>query len=343
MIRGPAFLPMLLSIVLAAGAGAENFNANRYWRYRGKILESVSLVSWSADKTKVTLENPGGKMVEVALKDLSNEDQAFVARAIDDAERKASGAPPILETDPVFKQFPAADRTSVPVIDQGKYGQKASDCVPSSFCNFLLWWDQQNVLAIPKRGDFDDKAEWIHTQMARHCRTRNTSGTLYTEAMEGFAKYFDKETAEITAHLMKLDYDISPANLARYTTGYNATMLCMTTQRGTDKSGHMVALVSAAANGDVVFHTWGHRMKGKINVLKQTDKPVGYYGVNGMGANGTTYEIKVEHDDKFEDWVKETRFILDPENMDAILIVKPYVFAEAGKKSKTPVDALMVR
>ena len=57
------------------------------------------------------------------------------------------------------------------------YGQKASDCVPSSFCNFLLWWDQQGLLPIGKRGDFDDKAEWIHTRMARFCRTSNNGGT----------------------------------------------------------------------------------------------------------------------------------------------------------------------
>lgn len=163
-----------------------------------------------------------------------------------------------------------------------------------------------------------------------------------SDAAGGFHKYFDKELPELSAYATKVDYDIRPENLARYTIGYNATLLSLTTERGNSQFGHMVALLSASPTGDVVFHTWGFKVKGKIVLLEKKDDSFGgFYGENRKPVNATTYEIKVEPDDKFPDWMKQTRFILDPEEWDALLIVKPYVFAQAGVKSKAPDDPLM--
>ena len=334
-------IPLLLLASLCTFSAAEDFRALRYFRFRGKILDHTRLISWTPDRSKVTLQS-GMKIAEVALQDFSAEDQAFVNRAADAADR--AGKPPLLETDPVFKQPAPADRSSIPLLNQGDYGQKASDCVPSSFCNFLLWWDQQGVLPIGKRGDFADKAEWIHTRMARFCRTSNNGGTSYDEAVVGFSKYFGKEVPDQLVFATKVDYDIRPENIARYTTGYNATLLGLTTAYGNKKSGHMVALISATPAGEVVFHTWGHKMKGRIVVLEKKDEEFGsFYGENRKGVNATVYEIKIEPDEKFEDWVRQTRFLLDPEQWDSIVIVKPYVFAKPGAVSKVPDDPLMAR
>lgn len=319
---------------------AEDFNAPRAWQYRNRILDETRLVSWSADRSKVTLEN-GGKLAEIAVKDLSEADRIFINRAADTAARSGK---PLLETDAVFKRPGLADRSTIPLLNQGEYGQKASDCVPSSFCNFLLWWDQQGLLPIPKRGDFDDKSEWVHTRMARLCGTGNNSGTSYRDAIVGFSKYFSKEVPDQLASASKIDYDIRPENIARYVTGYNATLLGLTTERGSKKSGHMVALVSATPDGEVVFHTWGHKMKGRIVILEKKDKDIPRsYGDTWRNINATIYEIKIEKDDQFPDWITQTRFLLDPENWDCLTIVKPYVFAQPGTASPAPDDPLMSR
>ncbi len=117
------------------------------------------------------------------------------------------------------------------MVNQSDFGQKASDCVPSPFCNFLLWWDQEKMLEIPKRGDFEKKAEWVHTKLARYCGTRNTAGTSVVEAKFGLMEYFRDELGDLATLRCHTDFDLRPENLARYTVGANATMLEMTTIR----------------------------------------------------------------------------------------------------------------
>ncbi len=237
-----------------------------------------------------------------------------------------------------FKAEPHVDRKGIPVINQGEFGNKASDCVPSAFCNFLLWWDEIGYLEIPKRGDFEDKAEWIHSRIARYCGTRNTAGTSVDEAREGFAKYFEKDIGDLAAHRCFRDHDLRPENLARYTTGTDATMLEVTIRRppGRD-SGHWVALVEAWPDGTLVFNTWGMRFEGRMKPLEKSSETV---TVGRQLVPATTYEIEIINPDDLPDAYKnqETRFILDPRNWDGVVVVRPYRYREEGKPAALPGD-----
>ena len=196
------------------------------------------------------------------------------------------------------------------------------------------------MLEIPKRGDFEAKAEWVHTKVAKYCGTRNTAGTSAADAGEGFVKYFAEEIGDLATLRFMEDHDLRPANLARYTTGSDATMLEMTTVKANgSENGHWVALISVRPDGRVVFNTWGARFEGVMKPLKESDKMI---AVGGRQVPATTYEIHLDNREKLPDWVNEgeIRFVLNPAKFDGIYVLRPYLFAEKGKKSPPPADAL---
>ena len=235
-----------------------------------------------------------------------------------------------------FKPEPALDRRQFPIIDQSDFGNKSSDCVPSSFCNFLLWWDQSGFLEIPKRGDYEDKAEWIHTRLARYCGTRNTSGTSFSDAQAGFLRYFEKELEGIAVMRIHRDTDVSPANLSRLTQGSAATMLEMTIRQPPQHdSGHWVALTEASKDGRIVFHTWGGKFEATMKPATPPD-----------GARPQSYQVwdlVIDDPSRLPDWMQthETTFVLDPANHDAVTVVRAYRYAEEGAKLRPPYDPTM--
>ncbi len=280
-----------------------------------------------------------GRVYQILLANLSDHDRAMVERAKMAAAGDKKG-PGKQDEAAAFKITPVLDRTKLPIINQGDLGQKSSDCVPSSFCNFLLWWDQENMLEIPKRGDFEAKAEWVHTKLAKYCGTRNTAGTSAAEASAGFVKYFKEEIGDLATLKFMEDHNLSPANLARYTIGSDATMLEMTTVKANgSENGHWVALISIEPDGRVIFNTWGARFEGVIKPLKESDKMI---VINGQRVPSTTYEIHLSNRGMLPDWVNdgEIRFLLDPEKRDGVFVLRPYLFAEKGKKSPPPADPL---
>jgi len=292
---------------------------------------------------KVEIISKSGKAYTIAISNLSQTDQRFVLEHTQPATgAEGDSGPESWQTSGKFKPHSTIDRGTIPIIAQGEFGQKASDCVPSAFCNFVLWWDNEGFLEIPKRGDFEDKAEWIHTQMARHCGTRNTRGTSLQEAKEGFTEYFEKRLEDTATLRFKADYDIRPENLARYTVGANATMLGMSIRRGPrHDSGHWVALVSAKPDGTIVFHTWGERFIGKLTVFEEDPSDV---TISGQTIPKTSYQIKIQNQEDLPDRMREesVQFLLIPEQWDGIYTLRPYAFAEEGKPSDPPLDALMI-
>ena len=74
-----------------------------------------------------------------------------------------------------FLPNPPMDRSKIPIINQADFGNKASDCVPSTICNFLLWWDQSQYLPISEKGDFERKSRMD----SRH------DGALFQNAKHG--------------------------------------------------------------------------------------------------------------------------------------------------------------
>ncbi|MEM1084291.1 MAG: hypothetical protein AAGI48_09220 [Verrucomicrobiota bacterium] len=330
------FLPLVLLPWLTLEANAGELDEPRNWTgINGKIIRAT-YGGTIEDGTKVILTDGRGRRLEVSIANLVEADRKLIASR----EGPLPG-----DTAPAsdFKTIPPLDRDNLPVISQGDFGSKASDCVPSSFCNFLLWWDQEGILEIPRRGDFDKKAEWIHTKMARNCGTGNNRGTSTREATEGFRKYFEKEIPESATLNIRSDFDLRPENLARYTTGEVATMLEMTIRTGArHDSGHWVALVEASSNGKLVFHTWGARFEGFMKVIEENSETIVR---DGQKVPRTVYEIHVANREELPEWFQNSdrRFILDPVNWDSIYVLKPYVFSVPGRRVPAPKDPFLER
>jgi hypothetical protein len=336
--RYAVFLWLMASI---AFSHSSDITQERIWTSKdGKTLRGT-FVRLINDGKQVEIFNASRNVVVIALENLSVADRELLL-----ATGSAKKTKPVQQPgdSSAFQDFAALDRKKLPLISQGDFGNKESDCVPSSFCNFLLWWDQEGVLEIPKRGDFEKKAEWIHSRLARYCGTRNTAGTSVSDASKGFTEYFTKDIPELATLKIKIDNDLRPANLARYTSGVNATMLQMTIREpGSGDSGHWVALLSAEEDGTVVFHTWGIRFEGKIEAIGQSPPIV--VKIDGQerkfqSEHSTSYEIKITNREDTPEWFRNSRqrFLLLPEASDSIYVLKPYVYKEKGKIANAPLD-----
>lgn len=329
---------LLLSLLLplvSLSTHANELTSLRNWTgVNGKVIRAT-YAGTSEKGTKVMLMDTRGKLLTVAISNLIESDRELIASKGRPAEEK-----PVAGKVGDFRAIPPLDRDKLPIISQGDFGSKSSDCVPSSFCNFLLWWDQEGILEIPKKGDFDKKAEWIHTKLARYCGTRNTAGTNVHKATEGFLQYFNKDIADLATLKIHVDYDLTPENIARYTTGELATMFQMTIRRGArHDSGHWVALVEADPDGKVVFHTWGARFEGTMKVLEENPDTIER---DGQSVPRTVYEIVVENKPDLPEWFRNSdrRFILDPANWDSIYVLRPYIYTMPGSRVKAPEDPL---
>lgn len=326
---------LLLLALVSPPAKAESLGVERIWTGKnGKTFRGTLVEKLEGGKL-LQFSDTHGKLLQIASANLSEADLRFI-----ESVGKSPETPPQAGDPGAFKVLPVLDRTKLPIINQGDLGQKSNDCVPSSFCNFLLWWDQEKLLEIPKRGDFEAKAEWIHSKMARYCGTRNTAGTSADDARKGFTKYFEEELGDLATLRYHEDHDLRPENLSRYVSGVDAAMLEITTlQANGSTGGHWVSLVSLEPDGRVVFNTWGARFNGRIKVLKASDAKI---SINGKAVPATTYEIEISNRGDLPEWVNvsQIRFILDPEKWDGIILVRPYLFAGKGKKSAVPADPL---
>ncbi len=276
-----------------------------------------------------------GKVTRVSGENLSETDLELIRKH----RSKPAGSGAESEEFAKFLPDPDLSRANIPVINQKDYG-KGSDCVPSAFCTFLLWWDQNNHIPINKRGDFARKAQYIHTRTGRYFATRNNRGTYSEDMRKGIAKYFTKDLEDIAAHRMTTVFDCDPEVLARYTQGTLATLLSISIfTDGRYDSGHMVALVDADPDGRIVLNTWGKQIKGKLEYVGEAEfyQQVGYRSNSGKASH---YRIIFTSPDALPVWMndQETTFEIDPSRSDFLTVIAPYRFAREGVKARPPED-----
>ncbi len=245
------------------------------------------------------------------------------------ANPASNAASSLTEPPPGYEHINKAnlDRSKIPSLDQGKYGNKASDCVPNSYAMFLMWWDQFSNLQIPRGRDFDDKAEWIHKELARAFVTRNNSGTSYAKAQEGMRQYFERRHEGVALFKDYREYDIRPTTLAKYTVDSALTVLSLSIYYGDDyDGGHAVSVLRVDENGAIDFNTWGQKFSGQIVSIG----PLANNEYPPSGAPNVPrerFEIKLSPLNNIPQWMKdrEVRFILDPMRWDSLLVMIPYV------------------
>jgi len=328
-------LLLLLVATLATPALADPHEERLWTGINGKTFTGAYM-STDQRTGKYSFVLTGGKTYLIDPKNLSGKDLQWL-----DLELHPEKKPNPKATDPdAFLPDPKLDRKVFPIINQADFGSKASDCVPSSFCNFVLWWDMESYLPIDKRGGFDKKAEYIHSRMARYFKTRNTAGTDLRDAADGAKAYFKKELGEIATVRVLSDYNCDPDNLRRYTTGANATLLGVSVYYGRkNEGGHVVALSHVEDNGDLVMYTWGARIRGRLGIIEKDLR----LPKTTTSETGHKYAVEFMNRGDLPDWMieYEVRFEIDPANWDGLMVVSPYRYKTPGAALPPPPDPLM--
>lgn len=250
-----------------------------------------------------------------------------------DAVRAAALAVP-------FCPAPSPDRAKLPLLNQADFGSLGNNCLPNAIAAFLLWWDQQSVLAVPVSGDLHAKAAWLHQRLAAYCATTETAGTSTRNALRGLQTYFQSHLADTAALHVGTDFDCSPANLARYPVGPAACLLNVTVYHGDIRQGgHFVALIGAKPDGTLSLRTWGLDIQGKLRVL-DTPSPPPANGPHNLPA--TRREILVTNLASLPAGFRQlrVRFVLDPSEWNGLIIAVPYIYRKKPGSAPAPPDPL---
>lgn len=338
-------MPFLLPSVSAQVGKEGDYFAWRTWVISGKQVQA-QLEGWVNDRASASLRAAGGVRIEVAWDDLGAVDQHFVSKAMGAADENMLKREPLPVSSPLLKAEVFPDRTAIPAINHRDFGQKSGDSFIAAFTNFVLWWDRENFLPIARRGDFERKAESVQTWLTRDSGTRNTVGTRSREARQGFGTYFDEHLADVATFNSRVDYDLSPENLSRYTTGMNATLLTLGFKKGRDIHRQTVSLATADAGGEIIINYGGIVAKGRMVPLSKTDQMVEVPGTGtrwrqgkAIQINGTTYTVKFTEEPDFP-YFKGSEIIIDPSLGHQLIVFKPYLYAQPGKKCRPPDDPL---
>lgn len=218
------------------------------------------------------------------------------------------------------------DRQLIPNASQEQFGNRSGNCVPNSFAHFVIWWDSEGFLALPKTfKKTDEKYEWVHEQLEKAFKTQyfGTKGSELTEGMETFFKKHYEGRAKIRTVALAPTID----NMVAATVGYNATVLLLNVRElGKTEEHHAVTLVTAEKTGGVSFITWGYRWEGKIVP----------YQSKSDGKNSNLLKIQFV-DDPANPYRKEIQFnamqfIINPET-DALLCAIPTPLTDEEKEA----------
>ena len=345
MTLSQAALVAAFSLAMAAPAAAEpQRREERIWTgtngasFRGSYIDSI------AQGGKIRFLTSAGKMVVVAFGNLSEADQKIIesyeGKAATVAETKTSAYDP-----DKFKELPAADRNLFPERNPHDFGGNDDESMVDALWVSLLWWNAFEVMPIPKSGDFDKKAAWLHEELTRYIAQRGRSATTTEEAKEGVEKYFSRHLEDIGACKVMTLADLhknpdlkfkglTPAGISELVKGNDIVILRfeMLYEDG-KKYVECAALEKMDAAGNFSMHMYGKRLTGKMTVVPHPDPPkydpkmqVQEFVVTDRGLLPENYQ-------------KEgARFFVGMENWADLLVVKPYVYKTEGEPAPLPAD-----
>ncbi|WP_193213966.1 hypothetical protein [Luteolibacter marinus] len=320
---------------LSGLAMAAPIDAERVWTgTNGKTIRA-SLFQILEDGELLELATGDGKIVRIKVSSLAEPDRNLVEAHLNARKPKAEEAPDLTQFQPTAEPV----RDTLPAIDPAEFAIKSNESLSAAFVTFLLWWEQEGVLPIPKRGDLNSKVTWARKRMLRYCDDRNS----LSRGLAGIGEYFRKELENVATYRAKTDHDMSPANLARCATGANAVILSTTLRyKNGAQFSHSVSLASATAEGKAVIYSWGKKFTGQIKVMKADPKPI---TLDQQTVSRTIYEFEISNrgdlPTRYQD--AEVRILLDPGTRDGILLVKPFVYGRAGHRAPAPPDPLFDR
>lgn len=303
-----ALLSILGSLTAAAAPMTErNWTGTNGRTFRGTFHQI------SPDGTKVDFINTQGKRVTVAFANLSKVDQDLLL----------APAAPQTPAGGGFKSIPAADRSLIPDVDPKDFGGNTDEPLADALWVSLLWWDKTEVLAIPRKGDFEKKAEWLHKELMRALDKGGRGAASLQEGQKAVQEYVAKRHAEkATCRVIIERNDFSTARLARLTGGADIVLLQMTMpyDNGRDFSV-TTALETVTEEGGFVFHVFGKRFHGTI-------KP---------DAEGAAEFVLANRADLPAHYATSgARFFLKKDTWNGVLVIQPFIYQTPGKPSPVP-------
>ena len=318
--------------------------------FRGVYAESID------NGGKIRFLTADGKMLVVAFGNLSETDQKiielFEGKPADGGQTKQPGFDP-----GKFKDLPFADRNLIPERDPHDFGGNDDESMVDALWVSLLWWNAFEVMPIPKTGDFDKKAEWLHEELTRYIAKSGSRAATVEETKEGVEKYFSRRLEDIGAcrvltikdavakdplllELVKNDplkrgsnAVLTPPILSGLTRGNNIVILVlgMTYENGRDYV-ESATFEKVEADGSFSMHMYGKRIKGKmIAVPKPKDGKTRW--------DDSQYEFVITDRDAAlpKNYVTEgARFFIN--GYSEGMVIKPYVYKTPGEPAPLPKD-----
>lgn len=266
-----------------------------------------------------------GEQVVVDVEKLLPRDKDLILKG------REKPAPPAASDPAAFKPEVAVARKTIPQIDPKKFGASDWEAMTDTLWVSLLWWDLTRVLEVPKKGDLDRKAEWLHKELTRKVATAGKSSVTLEEAKKGVEDYFQENLKEVAACRVTVEKeDLGFARLGSFCEGSNAVILKMTMEYGNGRDFSIcMALESIDSDGRFAFHVFGKRFTGIAKVVPADE---------GKGKQDKQVEFVLENRQDLPDQYarNEARFFLGGKSWNGVLVIKPYVFLTPGKPVPLP-------
>lgn len=285
----------------------------------------------SEDGQKAEFLSSDGKLLAVAIGNLIPADRELLLNPV-----KQPAAPAAAGGTAGFKPAASPDRSMTPLLDPTNFGGSTDESLVDAVWISMLWWDRTGVLEVPKKGEFESKAEWLHEKLTRAMDTGNDNMSA-DDAKTGVAKYFSeelKELADCRATVETLDF--SASRLSGLLQGSNAVVMRMSMQYANGRDYAVSAvLVSMSADGKFVIHVFGKRFTGSIKPMEGS-KP-------GPPGSVPSEYVLDRPDDLPEYYAKnEARFFMGKKSWNATLVLKPYVYLTPGMPAPLPLEEAVV-
>lgn len=331
-------LPFCLAL-LAGSLSAQDKTERTWTGLNGKSFQG-KFQSLSEDKYSAEFLSPGGKVLRVVLNKLVAADRKLVlslAANPDGAPAPDGGkASPAPATPEGFKEIPAPPRKMEPLLDPMDHGGKSGGPLVDALWTGILWWESSKVLAVPGRGDLEKKANWLHKRLTDLVE-KGGGDPNAEDVKRATEEYFAAELKEVATCQVTIDNeDLSAGHLSRIANGVNVVVMRMgmTYENGRDYGVNMV-LEEMTPEGKFTVVLRGVRLTGLV-------KPVSKDKSNVPGFLESEYVF--DNPSLLPELYKKNgaKFFTRPQTFNASILIRPFLYAEAGKPVPVPAGGTSV-
>jgi hypothetical protein len=325
-------LMRLIGVLICLGSlvCAEDLHREHLWTgINGKIFRGT-FHRFSPDGTGVEVLSNEGKIITVAIANLIQADRDLILKH--NNPDLSSAASPAGKAE-AFKPAGSPDRSLMPDLDPKQFNCSTDEAMVDALWISLLWWNKTGVLEIPKKGDFERKAEWLHKLLTRLVAAGGRSSASLDDAKEGVEKYFVDEMKELAACRTFVETkDFSAARLARFTQGPNAVILKMTMTYANGRDFSISAVLeSIQDDGRFTLHVFGKRFTGQIKPIEKE---------NGRQSGTIPVEYVLDGAQAIPAYYAQNgaKIFMGNRPWNGVMVLKPYVYHTPGKPSPLPLD-----